>query len=105
VVYRRAFAMVMPSRAEGFGLPVLEAMSLGIPVICSDVPALVELTGGAAVIVPRGDSTSLAAAIADLFAAEAAAVARLVVAGLARAAKYSWDEVAARAWRLYARVG
>ncbi|MCW2540740.1 MAG: glycosyl transferase group 1 [Frankiales bacterium] len=104
VVYRRAFALVMPSLAEGFGLPVLEAMSLGIPVICTDVPALVELTDGAAVLVPRGDSTTLAAAIADLFSAEPAEIAQLVVAGLGRAAKYSWDEVAGRAWQLYERI-
>ena len=53
----------MPSRAEGFGLPLLEAMSLGVPVIASDAPALVEVAGGAAVHHAVGDASALAEAM------------------------------------------
>ena len=58
-----ATASVVPSRAEGFGLPLLEAMSRGVPIIHSDVPALVEVAGGTGICVPVGDVDSLRAAI------------------------------------------
>ncbi len=62
-----ARALVMPSRDEGFGLPALEALAAGTPVIVSDIPALREVTGGhASAIFPVGDIGSLAAALADV---------------------------------------
>jgi glycosyltransferase involved in cell wall biosynthesis len=100
VVLRRATLLVAPSRAEGFGLPVAEAMAVGTPVVCSDVPALVEVSGGAAAVVPRGDPVRLAQVIAELVADDAAR-GRLVVAGLAQAPRFDWDDVARRAWQLY----
>ena len=103
VVLRRATLLAMPSRAEGFGLPAAEAMAVGTPVVVSDAPALIEVTGGAAVVVPRGDSAALAEAIADL-TADPAALDDLRGRGLARAAGLTWDAVAARAWRLYAEI-
>ena len=66
VVLTRAAALVAPSRAEGFGLPVLEAMAAGVPVVSSDAPALVEVGGGATVTVPVGDSAALADALAEV---------------------------------------
>ena len=63
-LYAGALAVVVPSRAEGFGLPVVEAMSLGVPVVTSDDPALVEVGGGAGPVAPVGDLEALAAAIA-----------------------------------------
>ena len=51
-LYRGAALFALPSRHEGFGLPVLEAMGQGTPVLCSDVPPLVELVGAAAELVP-----------------------------------------------------
>ena len=63
-----ATALVAPSRSEGFGLPVLEAFAAGVPVICSDAPALVELSGGAALVVPREDPAALAEALGSLLA-------------------------------------
>jgi glycosyltransferase involved in cell wall biosynthesis len=100
VVLRAADLLVMPSRAEGFGLPVAEAMAVGTAVICTDDPALVEVAGPAARVVPRGGVPELARAIGDLWVDESA---RFVLAesGLARAPMFSWDAVAARAWRLY----
>ncbi len=64
-VLAAAEALVFPSAFEGFGLPVLEAMAAGVPVLCSDLPVLREVTGGAAVLVPPGDAAAWAAAIRD----------------------------------------
>jgi glycosyltransferase involved in cell wall biosynthesis len=100
VVLRRACAVVMPSRAEGFGLPVAEAMAVGTPVICSDAPALVEVAGDAAVVVPRGDAAALAEAVRGLLGDEPLRR-RLTAAGRARAQQFDWAQVARRAWRLY----
>jgi glycosyltransferase involved in cell wall biosynthesis len=58
-----ASALALPSRDEGFGLPVLEAMACDVPVVCSDVPALREVSGGHATLVPFGDSEAMAAAL------------------------------------------
>jgi glycosyltransferase involved in cell wall biosynthesis len=103
VILRRACALVAPSRAEGFGLPVAEAMAVGTPVICSDIPALAEVAGDAAVLVPPDDPVALADALGDLLGDEAA-LRKLSEAGLARSVRYDWDEVARRAWRLYQDV-
>lgn len=101
--YDGASVVALPSRAEGFGLPVLEAMSAGAPVVASDIPALAEVAGQAALLVPVGDETALARAIA---AASAAGPERdeLVRRGHARAAEFSWEAAAERLWTLYAAV-
>jgi len=100
VILRRATALVMPSRAEGFGLPVVEAMAAGTPVICSDIPALAEVSGGAAALVPPGDPAALADAIRELMDDEPARH-KLAEAGIVQAGRFDWDDVARRAWQLY----
>jgi glycosyltransferase involved in cell wall biosynthesis len=101
VVLSRATALVAPSRAEGFGLPVLEAMSAGVPVVSSDAPALAEVGGGATVTVPVGDADALADALAEVVGS-AELRAHLVEAGRRRAEDFSWSAAARRLWALYA---
>jgi glycosyltransferase involved in cell wall biosynthesis len=93
-VYSRAEVLVMASRAEGFGLPVLEAMCHGIPVVISDAPALVEVAGGAAIVTPRGDAKALASAVGRAIAEREL----WSKAGLARCQDFSWDAAANRLW-------
>ena len=100
VILRRATALLMPSRAEGFGLPVIEAMACGTAVICSDVPALVEVAGDAALVTPVGDVARLADAI-EAVVGDTQLRDRLVRAGRLRVPRYDWNAVAERAWRLY----
>jgi glycosyltransferase involved in cell wall biosynthesis len=102
-VLHGAAALVMPSRAEGFGLPVLEAMAAGVPVVSSDVPALAEVGGGATVLTPVGDAPALAAALRDLLG-DPVRQGELRGLGRRRAAEFSWPQVAARLWELYRSV-
>jgi glycosyltransferase involved in cell wall biosynthesis len=103
VALSRAAALLVPSRAEGFGLPVLEGMALGVPVIVSEVPALVEVGGDAVVTVPVGDAAALAAAAAAVLDGSALGR-RLSSAGPARARSFSWNAAAVEVWSLYRRV-
>ena len=94
-LYQHAAAVVMPSIQEGFGLPVLEAMAAGTPVVHSDCPALMETAGSAGLIFPRGDSRACADAIRRAIADPSA----LREAGFARSRTLSWanwGEAAAR---------
>jgi glycosyltransferase involved in cell wall biosynthesis len=96
----RATALVVPSRAEGFGLPVLEAMQAGTPVVCSADAALTEVGGDAVRSTPVGDAPALATALAEVLA-DPGLRARMVERGLARAALYTWERAARELWELY----
>lgn len=105
LVFSRAKLFVYPSLAEGFGLPVLEALSLGTPVIHSDAPALLEIADSAGVVVPREDLAGyperLAHAIGALVA-DTEFAQRLRIAGLDRARSFSWRDSAEKTWQLHA---
>ncbi len=88
-----ATAAVYPSLWEGFGLPVLEAMAQGVPVVTSRGTATEEVAGDAAVLVDPHSVSSIAAGI-DLVLGDASVAARLRSAGPARAARFSWSECA-----------
>ena len=88
-LYANAEAFVMPSIEEGFGLPVLEAMAAGVPVIHSSSPALLEVAGGAALEFEVGSADSLANAIRRLERSTALRQ-ELVEAGRKRASQFSW---------------
>ncbi|MPY77478.1 MAG: glycosyltransferase [Actinophytocola sp.] len=99
-VMRRSAILAAPSHAEGFGLPVLEAMAAGVPVVHSDAPALVEVAGEAGVTVRRGDVTALSDALRDVLS-DPLWTAQLAAAGRRRAAEFSWLSAAEAMWQLH----
>jgi glycosyltransferase involved in cell wall biosynthesis len=92
-LYRRATALVAPTSYEGFGLPVLEAMRLGTPVICARASSLPEVAGAAALWVEPQDELQLAEAISRVLGDEALR-GSMRQAGLQQATRFSWDETA-----------
>jgi glycosyltransferase involved in cell wall biosynthesis len=92
--------LAAPSLAEGFGLPVLEAMAVGVPVVHSDAPALVEVAGNAGVTVPRGDPAALAAALRAVLS-DAGKAQAMITAGRCRAERFSWERTARRVWSVH----
>ena len=90
-----AEALVYPSLYEGFGLPVIEAMACGTPVLTSNVSALPETAGDAALLVDPHSVEGIAAGIERLLT-DSALRERLRSAGLARARIFSWEETARR---------
>lgn len=88
-LYRRAGALVYPSRHEGFGMPVLEAMARGCPVVTSTATAIPEVAGDAALLVDPEDPGALAEAVGKVLD-DAERRAHLIEAGRRRAAEFSW---------------
>jgi glycosyltransferase involved in cell wall biosynthesis len=106
-VYRRASLLLLPSEEEGFGLPVIEAMTCGTPVIASDLPVLREVGGSAATFVGTGDVGAWSEAVVRQLAARSedpAAEDARRAASAAQAAKFTWDEYARRMVDVYREV-
>lgn len=101
-VLRRATALVSASLDEGFGIPLVEAMALGTPVVASDIPIFREIGGDAAILVPPTDPRAIAAAVREL--GDPAAWERAAAASRAHAARFDWDAAAATLLEQLARV-
>jgi glycosyltransferase involved in cell wall biosynthesis len=91
--YQGATALIFPSKIEGFGLPILEAMSLGCPVIASDIPVFVELFGNAIAYFDPNDVHSLSLAIKKFYYSERAKV-EFIERGLKVSREFTWQKAA-----------
>ncbi|MBK5307389.1 MAG: glycosyltransferase family 4 protein [Frankiaceae bacterium] len=100
VLMARATALVVPSRAEGFGLPMLEAMSLGTAVVTSADPALVEVAGGTTLVAADHELAGALRTVVD----DDLLRARLGAAGRDRATAFTWDAAADALWVVYAEI-
>jgi glycosyltransferase involved in cell wall biosynthesis len=99
-LYREASMLVLPSLEEGFGIPALEAMTVGVPVVASNRGALPEVVGSAGILVEPDDAEGLAAAIERVLDDEALSR-QMTEAGVARAAQFTWDSSAERLYAAY----
>ena len=99
-LYGRARVFAFPSLDEGFGMPVLEAMSAGVPVLAANRAALPEVCGDAAVLIDPEDVEALAGALGQLMG-DARLREQLIARGLDRAARFSWEKAAEQTWNVY----
>jgi glycosyltransferase involved in cell wall biosynthesis len=102
-LYSSCRAFIYPSLYEGFGLPPLEAMACGAPVIASRIPALAETIGDAAMLVDPLDVQSLGAAITDICENEKQRK-KMMAAGPTHAVKFSWEKAARSTYEIYREV-
>lgn len=103
LLYSGADCVAFPSLEEGFGLPVLEAMACGTPVVTSNVRALVEVAGEAAVSVPATEPVQLAEALKQVLLDKTLRE-RLREAGLVRARQFTWQKTAEKTLEVYRKV-
>jgi glycosyltransferase involved in cell wall biosynthesis len=101
--YRAAELFAFPSRYEGFGLPVIEAMACGTPVICSNAPGVREVAADAAIQLPPDDVEAWVAAL-SMVATQPALRAQLQKAGIMRARQFTWETAAAVTIDAYERA-
>lgn len=101
--YGRARVFAFPSLDEGFGMPVLEAMSAGVPVLAANRAALPEVCGDAALLVDPEDVEALAAALGQLMGGGELRE-KLIGRGLDRAAQFSWEKAAEQTWNVYQKL-
>lgn len=102
-LYRSASAFVYLSKYEGFGMPVLEAMSWGCPVLCSNTSSLPEVAGNAAKMVDPENTKELLSALNELLFNEGERD-KMIKAGTQRAAEFTWDRCAHETFKVYQKV-
>jgi glycosyltransferase involved in cell wall biosynthesis len=103
LIYNLASLFVYPTIYEGFGLPVLEAMACGLPVITSDIASLPEIVGEAGILVPTGDLDALFDAMKRV-THDKELREKLTIQGLLRARDFSWERTAQLTLQVYRRV-
>jgi glycosyltransferase involved in cell wall biosynthesis len=103
-VYRKCGLLVMPSDREGFGLPLLEAMACGLPVVASDIPVLREIGGEAVVYAEAGNVDAFVNAVLRLVRERPAVTEQCRGKGLARVEKFSWSACVDKTVKIYERV-
>ena len=99
-LYRQASMLMLPSLDEGFGLPALEAMTIGLPVIAANRGSLPEVMAGAGILVEPDDPAAMATAMAHVLS-EPATRQRMTEEGVARASTYRWGAMAARVYETF----
>jgi glycosyltransferase involved in cell wall biosynthesis len=104
IVYSLADLFVFPSLYEGFGLPPLEAMASGVPVVCTATSSLPEVVGDAALTVEATDTKALAIAMERALTMPDLRR-ELIIRGRARAARFTWEDAAHRVLGIYELVG
>jgi glycosyltransferase involved in cell wall biosynthesis len=102
-LYSGAMLSVLPSQYEGFGLPVLEAMACGTPVLCSTVSSLPEVAGDAAAFCDPGDTSDMAEKLA-LLLSDRERLGELAEKGIRRAATFTWERTARETLAVYREV-
>jgi glycosyltransferase involved in cell wall biosynthesis len=106
-LYRGASVLVLPSRAEGFGLPVIEAMACGVPVVCSDLPVLREIADGVATFCDPDDAAAFAGAIGDILGPPPGPSPQgggRIQLGIERARSFTWERAARQTVGAYEKV-
>jgi glycosyltransferase involved in cell wall biosynthesis len=106
-VYRRCDIVILPSESEGFGLPVIEALACGTPVVCSDLPVLREVASSAATFCPLSDITAWSEALEALSLERETSPAKWQTRrelGLRQAARFSWQTNAGQTAAVYREV-
>jgi alpha-1,3-rhamnosyl/mannosyltransferase len=101
-LYRAAEVVVLPSLEEGFGLPIVEAMACGTPVICAHAASMPEIAGDAALFFDPLDANDLCRVLRQVLSSKDLSDS-LSARGLLRAQQFSWDRTAARHIPVYDR--
>jgi len=104
LLYSGASLMVYPSLYEGFGLPILEAMACGCPVICSNTSSMPEVAGDAAILITPEDEIALAEAIDNVMEDEKLSQ-QLVKSGYSRASEFNWNNTAQKTMSIFEKAG
>lgn len=101
--YRHATALVTASKMEGFGIPPLEAMSVGCPAIVSDIPVFHEVYGDAAVYFNQNDPQNIAEVIKKTISNKKL-LSEMIKKGHSQAAKYSWQKMVKETYKIYISI-